>query len=190
VPPAPVDTLPPREHLLRVAGDLFYREGIRAVGVDRILEEAGTTRSTLYRHFEGKEGLVLAYLQHEDDVLRQVLADAEEYAASPDHLLQMTIDGIADDAMRHHPRGCPFINAAAEFPEPGGAVRTLVAAHRTWFHDSLRRYLRAGDRPDVDTRAATLGMLRDGVLVGSYLDDSAETRRAFVRAAREVALLS
>jgi AcrR family transcriptional regulator len=179
----------PRQHLLEVAGELFYREGIHAVGIDRILHEAGTTRSTMYRHFNGKEGLVVAYLKREDEMLRQILADAEDYAASPDHLLQLTIDGIVEDATRHHTRGCPFINATAEYPDEDSPVRRLVTDHRDWFHDTLRRYLADAKRPEPFERAATLGMLRDAVLVGSYIDDAGSTQRSFVRAARAVAML-
>ena len=57
---------PRRKRLLDAATDLFYSEGIHSVGVDRIIEAAGVTRATMYKQFDGKEGLVLAYLQGED----------------------------------------------------------------------------------------------------------------------------
>jgi AcrR family transcriptional regulator len=183
------DRADPREHVLSVASELFYREGIHSVGIDRIVTAANTTRSTLYRHFDGKEGLVVAYLRREDDNLRGMLVTAEEYAASPDHLLQLTIDGIVEDASRHHTRGCPFINATAEYPNPESPVRQLVKDHRTWFHDTLQRYMESAGKPDPLARAATLGMLRDAALIGSYLDDAEQTQRTFLRAARQVALL-
>ena len=61
---------PARQRLLDAATELFYREGIHSVGVDRIIEAAGVTRATMYKQFEGKEGLVLAYLDGEDQQLR------------------------------------------------------------------------------------------------------------------------
>ena len=65
---------PARKRLLDAATDLFYGEGIHSVGVDRIIEAAGVTRATMYKQFDGKEGLVLAYLQGEDEQLRSLFA--------------------------------------------------------------------------------------------------------------------
>ncbi len=115
-----------RERLLRTATDLFYREGIHSVGVDRILAEAGVTRATMYRHFKGKEDLVEAYLAAEDQTIRGYFAAAESAGGDAD-MLELVIDGIADDITRYHTRGCPFINAAAEYPRPG---QPYPAAHR------------------------------------------------------------
>ena len=105
----------PRERLLRAATRLFYEEGIHGIGVDRVLAEAGVTRATMYRHFPGKEALVVAYLEHEDEVIRGLFAAAAEAAgdAGPRELLALVIDGVAEDATRLHTRGCPFINASA-----------------------------------------------------------------------------
>ncbi len=73
-----------RERLLRTASDLFYREGIHAVGVDRIVAEAGVTRATFYRHFPSKEDLVEAYLGVEDANIRGAFDDARgDPAPSP-----------------------------------------------------------------------------------------------------------
>ena len=69
-------TSPARKRLLDAATDLFYGEGIHSVGVDRIIEAAGVTRATMYKQFDGKEGLVLAYLQGEDEQLRALFAEA------------------------------------------------------------------------------------------------------------------
>jgi AcrR family transcriptional regulator len=177
----------PRQHLLEVAAGLFYREGINSVGIDLIVREAGVTRATLYRHFPGKEALVVAYLQREDELLRAVFARGEEQAVSPEHMLESALEGIADDATRHHTRGCPFINATAEFPDADSPVRRVVADHRAWFKGSLERYLSDAGRPDPADTADALGLLRDGMIVGSYLDDSARVRRAFLRTARPLA---
>ena len=67
---------PARQRLLDAATELFYREGIHSVGVDRIIEAAGVTRATMYKQFDGKEGLVLAYLDGEDQQLRGLFAQA------------------------------------------------------------------------------------------------------------------
>lgn len=177
-----------RQHLLEVASDLFYREGIANVGVDRILAEAQTTRATLYRHFRGKEDLVVAYLAGEDEWLRNTFAGAEAAASSPEQLLEIAVEGIADDATRHHTRGCPFINGAAEYPDAESPVRQVVARHRQWFRSTLARYLEAAGRPELV--ADHLVMLRDAVLVGCYLDDADDVRKTFVSTARAAAGLA
>lgn len=122
---------PARERLIDTATRLFYEEGIHAVGVDRVIAEAGVTRATLYKQFGGKENLVLAYLANEDEMLRAMFAAAGAAAGTdPDELLSAVVDGIAADIRDRHTRGCPFINAAAEYPDAAGAVRQLIGEHR------------------------------------------------------------
>ncbi len=177
----------PRERLLRTATRLFYAEGIRGVGVDRVLAEAGVTRATMYRHFPGKEALVVAYLEHEDAAIRGLFAAAAEQAsaaeATPRDLLALVIDGVADDATRLHTRGCPFINASAEFPDAAGPVRAVVRRHRDWFRATLTDLAAAAGAPDPAATAASLVLLRDAMLVGNYLDgrDVAADFRATAR---------
>ena len=174
----------PRERLLRTATELFYREGIHSVGVDRILAEAGVTRATMYRHFKGKEELVEAYLAAEDQTIRGYFAAAD--GAGPDaDMLELVIDGIAEDIARYHTRGCPFINAAAEYPDPDSRIRQLIAEHRTWFRTALEHAAAGRDQPAEI--AASLALLRDAALVGGYLDGIEHTKPAFVRAARRAA---
>ncbi|MGD8166403.1 TetR/AcrR family transcriptional regulator [Herbiconiux sp. P16] len=180
----------PKEHILDVAGELFYSQGINSVGIEQIVTAANVTRATLYRHFAGKEALVVACLEREDALLRSAFEAGESRAVSPDHLLESALEGIADDASRHHTRGCPFINASAEFPDPASPVRTVVADHRAWFTERLTRYLTEAGRPAAEETADALALLRDGVLVGSYLGDADRVRRAFLRTARPIAGLS
>jgi AcrR family transcriptional regulator len=177
----------PRERLLATSSALFYREGIHAVGVDRILTEAGTTRATLYRHFAGKEDLVVAYLRDEDRRLRALFAAAGSSVADPADLVEAVIAGIADDVERHHTRGCPFINAAAEFPDPASPVRAVVADHRAWFRATLEQVAAAAGLDPAAEVAGALVLLRDAALVGGYLDGIEVVRPAFVRTARRVA---
>jgi AcrR family transcriptional regulator len=176
-----------RERLLATASDLFYREGIHAVGVDRIIAEAGITRATFYRHFPGKEDLVEAYLGVEDAGIRGAFTAAGEATSDPRELLALVIEGLADDVARHHTRGCPFINAAAEYPQPGSAVRERIADHRAWFRGALEGLLTAAGAPQPDLAAGQLVLLRDAAMVGGYLDGWTRVRPAFVAAARRAA---
>lgn len=178
---------PARERLIDTATRLFYEEGIHAVGVDRVIAEAGVTRATLYKQFGGKENLVLAYLANEDEMLRTMFAAAGAAAGTdPDELLSAVVDGIAADIRDRHTRGCPFINAAAEYPDAAGAVRQLIGEHREWFRATLQTVAESAGLTDPADVAASLVLLRDAALVGGYLDGDARVRPAFERTARSV----
>jgi AcrR family transcriptional regulator len=183
----PVQTSSPRDRLLATAQRLFYGEGINSVGVDRILAEAGVTRATMYRHFSGKEGLVVAYLDLEDAIIRGYFEAAAAAPGTPVELVERVIDGIAEDATRYHTRGCPFINASAEYPDSDSPVRAVVARHRAWFRETLAAVATAAGLPEPDRTAAALVQLRDAMLVGAYLDDAADAATTFRGTARQVA---
>lgn len=169
---------PARERLLGVASELFYREGIHRVGMDRLLAEAGVTRATMYRHFSGKGALVAAYLQREDALARAGFA-----ARHPESAEQL-VHWIADDVAGTHLRGCPFINAAAEYPDPDSAVRRIVSGHRAWFREAVTGVLEQTSIPDAAAAADALVLLRDAALVGCSLDGPQVARPAFVATAR------
>jgi len=174
-----------RERLLDAATELFYNEGIHSIGVDRIIEEAGVTRATMYKQFAGKEGLVLAYLEGEDQGLRGLFAQAAQASEDPAVLLDLVVDGIERDIRDRHTRGCPFINAAAEYPDEG-PVRELIADHREWFRATLRQLAEGAGLRDPDGVAASLVLLRDAALVGGYLDGQDRVGPAFARTARDL----
>ena len=176
----------PRERLLRTASDLFYREGIHSVGVDRIVGAADVTRATFYRHFPGKEDLVEAYLQAEDAYIRGMFAGVADIE-DPQTRLELLIGGLAADIQSRHTRGCPFINASAEYPDADSPVRRTVAAHRTWFRGTLEQLLTGAGVPDPRERAGELVLLRDAAMVGGYLDGWAGVERSFTTAARRAA---
>ncbi|WP_194409997.1 TetR/AcrR family transcriptional regulator [Microbacterium cremeum] len=182
---SPARPSPARQRLLQAATELFYNEGIHSVGVDRIIETAGVTRATMYKQFDGKEGLVLAYLQGEDQGLRGLFAQAAEASDDPAVLLDLVVTGISDDIRDRHTRGCPFINAAAEYPAEG-PVRDLIADHREWFRRTLEQLAAGAGLSAPGEVAASLVLLRDAALVGGYLDGQDRVAPAFARTARDV----
>lgn len=127
-----------RQRLLDTAMEMFYREGVRAVGVDTVVARAGVCKASLYRAFPSKDDLVVAFLEEAsrrywrwwdgvvaragDDAraqLREVFVALSHRTASPSY------------------RGCPFVNTAVEFPDPAHPGRAAVLAHRR----ELRRRL-------------------------------------------------
>jgi len=175
-----------RDRLIEAATRLFYAEGIHGVGIDRVIVDAGVTRATMYKWFAGKEDLVLAYLRGEDAGIRGLFANAGASTSDPAELLELTVRGIAADVREHHTRGCPFINAAAEYPDVTGPVRRLIAEHREWFRSTLEQLATAAGLQDPREVAAALVLLRDAALVGGYLDGDERVAPAFERTARAV----
>ena len=175
-----------RERLLATAGGLFYGEGIRAVGVDRLVSEARVTRATFYRHFPSKEDLVVSYLRGVDAQVREQVRTAIESASSTADALRAIAASIAGDLSRPGFRGCAFLRAAAEFPDPADAVHREVVAHRAWFVATLRdlfaevyRSEGPGARP---ARAARhFMMLRDGAMSAAAIDEAADVEDTFRR---------
>ncbi|MCO1653674.1 TetR/AcrR family transcriptional regulator [Pseudonocardia sp. S2-4] len=165
-----------RERLLRTASALFYAEGIRAVGVDRVIEEAGITRATFYRHFPSKDDLVVAYLTVVHEAVRD--AAGEEVG---EQRLRRTVGTMGEMVCSPGFRGCSFINAAAEFADPDSPVHRAVTAHRRWLGALFAADLTAAGHPDPAAAAAHLMMLRDGAMVAGYLADPEVARTTLGR---------
>ncbi|MEU6568916.1 TetR/AcrR family transcriptional regulator [Streptomyces parvulus] len=160
-----------RERLLGTATRIFYAEGIHSVGVDRITAEAKVTRATLYRHFSGKEDLVLAYLGLADRGIRGQVAEARAGARSAADEVRAVARSITEGIRSPGFRGCAFRNAVAEYPDPGHPVHQAVLAHRAWFLDTVTELLaRTGDTP-AEADGRHLVMLRDGAMAAGCLFD-------------------
>lgn len=159
----------PRERLLATASRLFYAEGIQAIGVDRLVKEASVTRATFYRHFPTKEDLVVAYLRAMDEEIRGGV-EAAMAGQRPIEAVHTMLGEFAKASCGPGFRGCAFLNAAAEYPDPEAPVRVMVRAHRGWFHDGLRSRLAEAGHPDPEHAATALVLLRDGIMSGGYLD--------------------
>lgn len=169
---------PARRRILDTAAGLFYVEGVRAVGIDRIIAEAGVAKATFYHHFPAKDDLVRSYIEEQSRLQRD--AAARVPPAPPGEMVMAVFDLLGEIACGPGFRGCPFINAAAEYPDPAHPVRQAIADHRRWFRGLLGDLLVADGHPDADRTADMLVILRDGLVVGSHLDDAAVVR-ALVR---------
>src|SRR5215211_2224809 len=109
------EKIPPRERILAVAGDLFYRLGIRAVGVDAIAEAAGTNKMTLYRHFDSKDELVAEYLRCLATEARRFWTELEAaHPGDPRAQLRGWLAAMQAHVADADQRGCALANAAIE----------------------------------------------------------------------------
>jgi AcrR family transcriptional regulator len=152
----------PRERIVTTARGLFHELGIRAVGIDMIAEEAGTNKTTLYRHFTSKDDLITECLRCRAQEARQSWAEIESH--NPDDglsHLRRWVAGVekrlADDA-----RGCAFANAAVELTEDHPA-RKFIVDFKTEYRDWLAKLCRGAGIKKAELLADTLMILLDGV---------------------------
>ncbi|MET8795931.1 TetR family transcriptional regulator [Nocardia sp. NPDC004568] len=160
-----------RARLLDTASGLFYSEGLHSVGVERIIAAAQVTRATMYRHFPGKDDLVVAYLAQADDMIRARVDAARRANPAAVDAVRAVGRAIADSIRSPGFRGCAFLNAAAEYPDPDHPVHRTVLAHRQWFLGTVTEILAAVGDSDPAPAARHFVMLRDGAMAAGCLSD-------------------
>jgi AcrR family transcriptional regulator len=167
-----------RSRLLGTATRLFYTEGLHSVGIDRIVAEAKVTRATLYRHFPSKDDLVVTYLTDADQAIR-AQADAA-MGQSPADALRAIAESIAGGIRSDGFRGCAFLNAAAEYPDPAHPVHKAVLAHREWFLRTITDLMAGVSETRPEAAARHFVMLRDGAMASGCLSDPAPICATFL----------
>ena len=157
-----------QEHLLRAAGELFYREGVRAVGVDAVVERAGVNKMSLYRQFSSKDDLVLAYLERKDkQFFGYVEKSVAKHPGEPARQLLQYFDDLAARASAEDYRGCPFVNVAVEFPDPSHPARQFVADNKARLIERITALATEAGADDPVALAHALGLLIEGVYAAS-----------------------
>jgi AcrR family transcriptional regulator len=162
----PKERIPPRERLLAVAADLFYRRGIRAVGVEAITEAAGTNKMTLYRHFSSKDELVAEYL-------RQIASEADhcwhayERSHPGDPLAQIRawLAEWADHLANPGERGCALANAAVELPDKAHPARRVIEDYKIAQRNRLIDLCQRAGLTEPEMLADELHILLEGARV-------------------------
>lgn len=153
----------PRERILEVADRLFYKEGIRATGTEKIMSLSEVAKATFYRHFESKDTLVLAYLENRDRALWDYLSHPE----SPKDLREAL---IKFEQMANWPEiiGCPFLRIASEYPDTAHPFHRLAIEHQNKIIDYLTDLLKPFA---IEKRAAAAAILSviDGALATRML---------------------
>jgi AcrR family transcriptional regulator len=154
---------PARQRILETASEMFYRDGIRAVGIDAIIARSGVAKMSLYRNFPSKDALVTAWLEDRNAFFWRRWERAEESrAGDPPGQLEAILDMVAATASHSKWRGCPFLNTGTEFPEPDHPARAVILAHKRAVGERLRSLAAAADARDPDLLAEQLQLLIDG----------------------------
>jgi AcrR family transcriptional regulator len=177
---------PMRERIVEAATELFYAQGLRAVSAEKVIAQVGITKVTFYRYFPTKDDLIVAYLERRAKWERDAIAHVRQAADDVPDAFRIIAEAIGAESCRPGFRGCPFINAAAEYADPGHPVRRVVDAHRRWFKQAIEDLLDEINVPNSAQAADQLVMLRDGAMVSGYLSDPSTVAAALSNACRAV----
>jgi len=161
---------PPRDRLIAAATRLFCRYGVNSVGVDAIVEAAGTAKTTLYKAFGSKEGLVEAVLDCEGRAWREwFLGEVSGPGGPAAEQLARIGPALRHWFSRDNFYGCPFINAVAESDKQDGRMRALAVAHKTVVLDHIAELCAQAGHSDPVRVAHELGLIIDGAIVAALV---------------------
>jgi len=169
-PPArrPVSAAHAQARLLDAADELFYREGVRNVGIDSLVALAGVNKMSLYRQFESKDALLLAYLERQDQCFWDKFETSiAKHPDAPQLQLPQFFNDWAQRASAPDYRGCPFVNVAAEFADPEHPARRFVLGNKTRLLARITEIVTAIGVADPMTLAYGIALMIEGCYTAS-----------------------
>jgi len=168
-------TSPARERILTTADRLFYQDGVRAVGIDRIIAEAGVAKMSLYKHFPSKDDLILAVLKHrEEAVLAYFRSAMERHGKKVKSALRAFFAALKEFFESPGFRGCPFQNAAIELADPSHPGAEFVRGHKQRFSEFLKELVEASVGKAAAKLAPAVSILVEGALVTAVIQGSSD----------------
>lgn len=173
----------PRERLIDAATRLFAAGGYHAVGITRILTEAGVSRVALYHHFRSKQELILAVLRRRDEASRNIIMREVEQASSPRERLLALFDFLDRFVGQPDFTGCMFLNAAAEYHDEDDPIHRTATEHKRMMLSFIERQCIDGGAPEPRQLAHQLYMLFDGAIVQVHAAGEPDDRTAAASAA-------
>ncbi|MEO3754055.1 helix-turn-helix domain-containing protein [Streptomyces sp. B6B3] len=176
---------PGARRILEVASELFYQRGIHAVGVDTIAAESGVTKRTLYDRFGSKDGLLLAYLESRDRRWRDLVGARLDAVPPEDRVRRVLVPfEVLPEWLAASERGCSFINAFAELPEPDHPGRQVVVAEKKWLRTLFHELLVEAGAARPDELAVQLLTLHEGAIVSNAIAEEPSAAQLAHAAAR------
>jgi AcrR family transcriptional regulator len=183
----PKGELSARERILATANELFYREGVRAIGVDTVVERSGVSKTTLYRLFESKDALIAAFAAERDRLNWEWWDRIEEqHDDDPHALLEALLSEIARRIGGPAYRGCPFLNLATEFPDDNHPGRVAARANKEELRARLATVIAKLGIADPDRVASHIAMLINGAYATGLVAKPADLRGDLVDAAMKL----
>lgn len=164
---------PKRDRLMATASRLFYRDGYRAVGIDTVLAEAEVAKMTLYNHFASKEDLILAVLaQRSSSFLAALDAAIDEAGRSPQRRLNAVFDRLKTLFASDEFKGCAFIRALSEYPDPDHPIHQAAWAHKRAVNARLRTIADQAEARNPAAVADAISLVIDGTIVAAHATGS------------------
>ncbi|MGA5051611.1 TetR/AcrR family transcriptional regulator [Streptomyces cellulosae] len=178
---------PAARRIVDAAEELFYEHGITAVGVDLIAEHSGVTKRTLYNRFGSKENVVAAYLAERDRRWRSAVRAAVDASGSAEEAVTAPFEALRSWTSAYT-RGCAFLNALAELPDPRHPGHRVAAGQKRWLRGLFEELATAAGCPEPATLATRLFVLHEGAVATEPLSPgtvtaAADLARELVRAA-------
>lgn len=166
-----------RERILATASELFYREGIRAIGVDTVVERSGVSKTSLYRLFESKDALIAAFAAEQDRLFWAWWDRIEDqHAGDPRAILEALLSGIAKRITHPAYRGCPFLNLATEFPDDNHPGRVIARRNKEEMRTRLAAVLGKLGVGDPNRTASQVALIINGAYVTGLIAQPADLR--------------
>jgi AcrR family transcriptional regulator len=170
-----------RKRILETADRLFYQEGVRAAGIDRIIAEAGVAKMSLYKYFPSKDDLILAVLEHREESMLEFFRSAmERHARKAKNPLRAFFAALKDFFESPGFRGCPFQNAAIELADPAHPGAEFVRGHKQRFSGFLQGLVEEIVGKGAAKLAAAVSILVEGAIVTAVIQgnpDAADVAR-------------
>jgi AcrR family transcriptional regulator len=183
----PKGELSARERILATANELFYREGVRAIGVDTVVERSGVSKTTLYRLFESKDALIAAFAAERDRLNWEWWDRIEkQHPDDPRALLEALLSEIARRIGGPAYRGCPFLNLATEFPDDNHRGRVAARANKRELRARLATIVAKLGVGDPNRVASQMAMLINGAYATGIVAKPADLRGDLIDAAMKL----
>lgn len=174
-----------RERIVKTAEKLFYAQGIRAVGIDRIIAEAGVAKMSLYNHFSSKDELVLAVLQYREEKLSRFFETAmQRYVDDGADRLNAFFSALKEWFESKGFRGCAFINAVVELADARHPASKFSVHHKELFHEMIGNIMTATHGSNATAFVPAVSLLVEGAIVTAVMDGNSSSADV----ARETAL--
>lgn len=163
-----------RQRIIETAERLFYAEGVRAVGIDRIIAEAEVAKTSLYNHFASKDDLILAVLQFREEKFDAMFARwMKRHADAGMGRLEAFFGALKDWFESSGFRGCMFINAFAELASPDHEAAKFAVKHKQRFHAMIRNLIVESEGAEsADRFSQAIALLVEGAIVSAVMSQS------------------
>lgn len=169
---------PRRDSLVETATELFYLHGTRAIGVDRLVEEARVTKATFYKHFPTKEQLIRAYVTDRIEATEDDIRDRVRHATDARDALQQLVAFDVAALFVDGFRGDALLNVAAEYPDTSDPIRQAITTHRAWLAAVYVRLFAELAHPSPNDAARDLLQARDGAMMTGVTGEPADAAAA------------